>query len=129
MGEWQLALAVIGSVVATLGLARVAANDLLMHIKSEFAQAEARHLEASAIWKERLEVRDEKIMQLGKAVETVLAAHNVCEYRTTAASTLLARSMAAMDAKYETRENAQKERELIYQEIHRLSSNIAALAH
>jgi hypothetical protein len=127
MAEWQLALTVIGSVIATLGLARLVSNDLLSHIKNEFEEAEKRHIEASEIWKERLEVRDEKIIQLGKTVEAILTAHNQCIFRTTSVESLIATSTANANEKFETKDSARQERERIYKAIESVSTQIASI--
>jgi hypothetical protein len=127
MGEWQLALTIFGSVLATLGLARLVSRDLLEGIKNEFAEAEKRHLEASALWKERLEIRDEKILALAKAVEAIMTAHNACVFRSTSFDAAIVQAAEEATRKFVSKEAAVREREKLYQEIVVVSARIDKL--
>lgn len=76
MGEWNLAIAVIGAVAVVIGLGLTLARDLTTHVDRRFGEAERLRLEASATWKERLKLRDETIERLVHGLDQAMQEHN-----------------------------------------------------
>lgn len=75
MNEWPIVLSALGAIVAVGGLVRLFARDIIDHIDKRFTEAETRRQEQSAVWSERLAVRDSRLAELASGLKGAHGEH------------------------------------------------------